>query len=330
MTKYLVFGLILILLFSCEVNRSKSVIDIPLEIPSKTNDSIWVKNTSYNYGDIRRYGFQDKHLLKEQIDSIIDIGSSGVDISFPKGLYPINFVLENKKNLNIHFNSSIIAGKLSIVNTNNVNITGEIEILDQLFLKNSSNISFNEVSLRTDKINNLHKRANRGVNIYSGSKDITMNELSIEESGGDDVFFQYSQAALMIHGFQDTPKRVIIKHILIKNSKRTGAYISGSSHYIGKIKVNNYGLSKNKDNIKPVEKASIGEEKIFSGVWMNRSENNRIDTLVINNQMGYGTYSIILDESQGYVPNLIGEISITDGNDYTVDLNSNTLVMHEF
>ena len=294
------------------------------------NDSVWVKNNEFVYGDIRRYGFLKKELSKAQLDSILNIGSKGIDLIFPKGVYPINFFIENKEDIRIHFDSAIIAGKLSLQKAKNIDISGRIEILDILFIKNSKDLRFENVRLRTDKTINIANRANRGVNIYSGSKDIFFKNLKIMDSGGEDVFFAYSHAALMIHGFFNVPERVLIENVLIKNSKRTGAYISGIDHSIQTLKVVDYGISKNTSGIKPVEMATLGKEKIFSGVWLNMTENNNIDTLIIKNGNNQGDYSIIFDESKGLTPNFVQAISISDSNTYMTNLNSNTIVLSEF
>ncbi len=327
---FLIFILISFITVSCADNKQKINVLPKKNITDKLNDSLWVKNNQFVYGDIRRYGFLNKNLSETQIESIIELASKGIEIIFPKGVYPINFVIEDTKNITIYFNQSVISGKLAIENVSEMQILGEVEILDALFLKNCNGVSFNKVRLKTDKKNNINFKANRGVNIYSGCKEISINDLSILDCGGDEDFFKYSQASFMIHGFYNTPEHVKIESLYIKNSNRTAAYISGKGHEIGKIEILNYGLSKNTSNIKPVEKASIGEESVFSGLWMNYAELNQIDTLLIRNKSGLGNYSVIFDESLGSKPNIISSISIRDNNPYEISINSNTLVYSEF
>ncbi len=294
------------------------------------NDSAWVKNKEYAYGDIRRYGFVNKTLSQIQLDSIMELADQGIKIVFPSGSYPIDFNIHNRENIKFHFNGSTITGKLSLHNAQNIEITGDLEILDILFLRDSKQIVFENISVSTDIDKCKSKKANRGVNIYSGCNNISFDKLNISNFGGEGDFFAYAHAALMIHGFENTPENIRIKNILIENSKRTGAYISGKNHGIGRIEVVNYGLSNRSMDSKPVEKASIGEEKIYSGIWMNLTENNSIDTLIVRNQKSMGNYSVIFDESLGTIPNIIKTISLSDPNIHKTDYNSNILVLNEF
>ncbi|EKF54429.1 hypothetical protein I215_12393 [Galbibacter marinus] len=321
---------IITLFVGCNLSSNKLEVQNKSVVKKKFSDVEWVKDEKFNYGDIRRYGFSGPMLNNVQIDSIFLLASKGVKVKFPSGFYNINLIIENKKNINIEFNKSVICGKISFENVENVNITGEFTALDMMFFKNSSNININGARIATNIAHNLYNEANRGVSIYSGSKNIYIKDLKILNSGGSSRRFIYNQASLLIHGFLNTPQNITIDNLLISNSKRTGAYISGRDHKFKKIVIENFGSGELNSNIKPIEKAEIGGEKKFSGLWLNLNENNIIDSLIIENNNS-SLPLIKFDKSLGYIPNVIKNMSITNNrNNYLISENSNTLVLNEF
>lgn len=322
--------LIIILFFSCNSSNEKvEKSAIPNSNEFAFNEFAWIKDKRFEYGDIRRYGFKDSKLNKEQVDSILTLASNGVKVRFPSGYYQINLIIQNKKNINIEFNNTVIQGKLSFEGVNSANITGEVFVLDMIFFKNSSDINIQKANVISNEKYNLHNDPNRGVSIYSGSTNITFGDLKILNSGADNPRFTYNQASLLIHGFLNTPQNITIENLLITNSKRTAAYISGENHNFGTIKIENFGLTESFKNIKPIEKAKVGEEKVFCGLWLNLNENNIIDTLIIKNQKPLPI--IKFDRSLGTKPNVINNMSVVSkDNIFIINENSNTLVLNEF
>lgn len=323
------FYLGLTLVTCCSPNTTQSN-ETSKKRPVGINDNKWVKKDSFPYGDIRRYGFDIGYLSPVQLDSIFDIAEHVHPITFPEGVYPIDFNIEGRSNIALDFKNVTISGKVTIQDANHISLHGKLNILDILFLRNASNIGIDTVKVRTDKKLGLTKMANRGVNVYSGSNNVSIHSLAIIDQIGDGIPFSYAQAALLIHGFQGTPTNVRIEDLIVENCGRTGVYISGRDHVFGKMKIENYGLSESKLNIKPIEKADAGEANEFKGLWLNYTENVKIDSLILVNKQNKGFYSILFDESLGHVPNIISNLSIEDNNTYKVDFNSNTLVLNEF
>lgn len=320
---------IFIISFGCEGNESVNVCNYQSTKPLKIDDGNWVVNNQYSYGDIRRYGFENRDLSKPQIDSIFEIASAGVSIVFPEGYYPINLIIEDRKNLDVEFRSVTFAGKVELLGVYNSNFKGELRVLDLLYIKDSKKIKFENVKILTDTLRNINLVSNRGLNIYSGSECIDFDTIYIANSGGEGDFFKYSQAAFLLHGYNDPPKYISAGSIEIYNSKRSAAYISGYGHKLKTILISNYGLTSGSSNLKPIERASNGEEKCYSGFWLNYSENVVIDTLKIKNKCDFGVYSLWLDESSGVIPNIIQNLNLVDNNNYNVDFNSNTLILNE-
>ena len=57
-----------------------------------------------------------------------------------------------------------------------------------------------------------------------------------------------------------------------------------------------------------LEDASPGEEKEFTGAWINRCNDCVIDTLAINSNTIFGKYSLRLDEGVYHEPTFINNI----------------------
>lgn len=314
MKKLIVFIVLISFLISCkeelkQYNTSKIKIDV--------NDNPFVKNSTYPKGDARRYGvYPNKTISTTFIKNLIYLANQGLTINFPKGYYKTDLILEGITNASFVFNDAIIQGSLYItedkkIESQKIKIDGSLTILDKLFIRKSNNISFNNVTLKTDTLKNTSNKQNRGVSIYAGAKNIAFKFLRINNTGGyDDAYFKYTAAALQIHGWNNNPENVTIKNLEINNVDRTGLYLTGKGHKIEKASITNFGLG-NANNMFGLEDAKPNEEKQFSGAWLNKCNDCQIDSLEIKNNTKKGTFSLRLDEGKYHQPTFIYNINIS-------------------
>lgn len=332
------FLLIGIFIFvSC--HQKRSTISIPFEEKTVAFDeSMFVKDSTYTIGDVRRYGLHPNNRnSQDKFKDIIQLAEQGIKINFPKGYYPINMDFKGVSNIDLNFNEVVIGGSLTITEEEKVlssylKFSGELTVLDKVFIRNSNNIVFDSLRVCSDTLRNIHHKKNRGVSIYVGSNDIKFKNLEIYGTGGDrDEFYKYTAAALQIHGWNDNPERIVIDKLIIRNAGRTALYLTGKDHLFKKVIVKNYGFGEI-EGMFGLDDASPGTEREFAGVWVNKCNDCTIDSLDISNnrssifslKMGIGVYSkptFILNLKR---QNLAKKSPIED------DILTNVLVKHEY
>lgn len=332
----LFFGLILFI--SCV--DTKEIIDIigPTETLNVV-DGEFVIDSTYAKGDVRRYGiFPNKAVSGKHLNNVLYLANQGLPIQFPKGYYDTSIVLKKASNISLQFDEVILGGGFQIIDDNGedsqfIKITGTLTILDKLFIRQSNNISFDDVLLTSDTIQNSFKQKNRGVSIYAGSKNIKFNSLTINETGGEPTeFFKYTAAALQVHGWKNNPENILINSLSINNAGRTALYLTGNNHQIKKAQVSNFGLGNN-ENMFGLDDASPGEETEFTAVWINRCNSCEIDSLSINSTFNKGKYSLRLDEGKYHEPTFINNIQLNNkAKELPIkdDKLTNILVKHEY
>lgn len=333
---YLVFGLLLFI--SCLDNTEPINIIEPKE-NLKVVDSEFVIDSTYTKGDVRRYGiFPNKGVSVKHLNNVLHLANQGLPIYFPKGYYNTSIVLKKASNISLHFDEVILGGELQIIDEDNqasqfVKITGTLTILDKLFIRQSNNISFDDLFLVSDSIRNIYKQKNRGVSIYAGSKNIKFNTLTINDTGGDPTgFFKYTAASLQVHGWNNNPENILINRLSINNAGRTALYLTGSDHQINKATISDFGLGSNQ-NMFGLDDARPGEETEFAAVWINRCNGCIIDSLLINTIYNKGQYSLRLDEGIYHEPTFINNIKLNNkAKDLPIkdDELTNILVKHEY
>ena len=299
--------IISLLLMSCKKGSVEPRIVRPTENMT-VDDSAFIRYPEFPKGDIRRYGvFPDSTGVEEFLQKAIELSSKGLRLSFPKGYYPINMDLMGRTNVSIKFHDAIIGGRLNIhqsaqENSSVIELLGKLTVLDRVFIRRSDNIHFDSVFIKTALNRNLLHRANRGLSIYSGSKFISFDYLNVSDTGGDGTdYFKHTAAAIQVHGWNNNPTHIRAKKILIKNAARTGIYLTGSNHHIVYLEVENFGLGNHK-NIKPLEDAKKGEEKLFAASWINVATDCIIDTLSLKSTENKGDYSLKLGRGKPFSP----------------------------
>lgn len=332
----LVFGLILFM--SCVDTKGSIDIIAPAE-DFNVIDKEFIFDSAYTKGDVRRYGiFPNKPVSGEHLNNVLYLANQGLPIQFPKGYYDTSIVLKKASNISLHFGEVILGGGFQIIDEDNqesqfIKITGTLTILDKLFIRQSNNISFEDVLLISDTIQNIYKQKNRGVSIYAGSNNVKFNSLTISDTGGEPTeFFKYTAAALQIHGWKNNPENILVNILSLNNAGRTAFYLTGNNHQFNKVTVSNFGLGSN-ENMFGLDDASPGEEKEFAAVWINRCNSCEIDSLSINSTFNKGKYSLRLDEGKYHEPTFVNNIQFNNnGKQLPIkdDKLTNILVKHEY
>ncbi len=303
------------LVTSCDFKKIHVGVEKP--IPNfEVNDSILVKNFEYQKGDIRRYGlFPNQKNNYDELHAILDLSELGLPIYFPKGYYAMSLNLKGRRNVIIRFDDVVIGGALQITNkkdkvSERISIEGRLTLLDKLFIRESKNISFDTVYVKSDTSKNIFKLKNRGVSIYSGSSYIIFNLLKVINTGGEaNNHFKHTAAAVQIHGWNNNPYNIHINSLELNEVGRSGVYITGKNHKIKNTIVSNFG-SGSQEGIFSLGDAKPGEEKLFSGLWINKCNNCHFNFVTINNAKGKGNYSLRLDEGNYAEPTFIYSLQL--------------------
>lgn len=304
-------------LISCENTEKKTgVIDIPM---SDKEDPRLVLNDTFATGDVRRYGIFPNTLMdRSTLNEILEMATGGPQLYFAEGHYPIDISIEGLSNISMYFDNASLGGALIIIDndnkeSSNIVINGNLTVLDKIFIRKSNTIFFENIEVKSDTLNNVYHKRNRGVSIYVGSKDVNFKTLEISDTGGDeDAFFGHVAAALQVHGWDNNPSNLSIDHLRIINAARSAMYLTGFNHKIKKIEIANFGLG-NDLNMLGLEDAKAGDEKAFSGVWINKCNDCVIDSLTIRNDRFKKGYSIHFGMGNYAKPTFINNLQFVGG-----------------
>ncbi|MBO3115223.1 hypothetical protein J4050_00595 [Winogradskyella sp. DF17] len=299
--RFRITTIILFLLFlTCKNNDSIILLEAPI-LNNAFDDKAYVLNDSFPKGDVRRYGiYPDNYYADKDLLSLMELADHGIPLKFVKGTYYLNLLLQGLSDVKLVFDDAIIAGTFQIIDKDNEKsqrlvFEGKLTVLDKVFMRNSNDIKFDTLLIKSNKAKSLYKKKNRGMSIYLGTKNIEIRTLEIEQTGGtEDDFFKYSAAAFQVHGWNNNPEGITIDNLLIKNTDRTALYLTGKNHSIKRIKIENFGLGTNK-NMFGLEDAELGSERDFVGAWFNKCNDCTIDTLQIYANDRSRTYSARFD-----------------------------------
>lgn len=308
---------VLVLICSCNKKQELYIIEKP-RINHNVDDSDFVLDLNYKKGDVRRYGLHPNKRNSEKIFEILELGEKGFPIYFPKGYYPINIMIKGKSDIKLFFDNAVIGGAFYIIDedensSSKIELNGKLTVLDKVFIRESNNISFDTLLVKTDPLKNIYGYSNRGVSIYAGVDKMKFNFLEISDTGGNtENHYKNTAASLQIHGWKNNPKNIFIKNLRVINSDRTGIYITGSNHKIENVQIENFGLGSN-ENMFGLEDATPGEEKEFSGAWINRCNNCEFDTISVSNLFNKADYSLRLDEGIYSKPTFVYNLIMKNG-----------------
>ncbi|WP_299900430.1 hypothetical protein [uncultured Aquimarina sp.] len=254
------------------------------------------------------------HTKKYRIQTVLDFAEeSGVKIFFPKGYYGINLVINSRENLKFYFDKAEFSfvgitdelGKRS----KNIKFEGTLILYNRFGTYNSSNIKLDTLILKSDTTRSIEKLRNKGCHIYKGTKDVSIKYLEIEDLGSGDLRYQNNHAALAIDGERNNPENIKIDKTVIKSSDRHGAYVTGTGHYFGEIIIEEYGIG-DVDGMTFMQDANKGDEKILSGLWINRCGNSTFNKVLIKTKDSKQGFPLKLDEGKTDQPTFINELNL--------------------
>ena len=282
------------------------------------NENDYIINKEYAQGDVRRYGvFPDKAVNSDYLESILYLAQSGIKMKFPKGYYDVNLFIKGKKNIELYFNDSEFSGQIQIVQdkkdqqSQNISLNGKLTSFSKFFTRNSNHISIDTLILASDPAKNKFGKRNLGCNIYSGTQFLTIKKLLIKDLGSGSDYFNYSAAALQVHGWNNNPKSVQIDEAIIEASDRHGVYITGSDHFIKNLIVKKVGLGNMLFN-KGLEDADVDEIYNIKAVWINKCKNSKFNKIIIDCIDTEADYTICFDEGSFSEPTIIDSLNITN------------------
>lgn len=305
--------LISLLFLQCDNFEPKAMDSKPVQI----NDINYVLNSNYALGDARRYGiFPDslndkKHpnTGKSLISSVLDLAeNSPIKINFPKGYYGVNLVFNSRKNIDLHFNEAAF-DLVHITNeggsqSRNITLEGTLILYEGFGIYHSKNVTADSVIIKLNPQKTLKESKSRGCHIYKGTDSLLINYLEIEDLASGNIGFKNNHAALAIDGSRENPTNITINEVYIKSSDRHGAYITGTNNIFKKIKIDKYAQGTT-NFMTGMQDAGKGNEKILSGLWINRCNNCIFENVQILTKYSKNGYPLKLDEGNSGMPTII-------------------------
>jgi hypothetical protein len=271
---------------------------------------------------VRRYGiFPNQgigtHPLtgNKKMDELLNLAEQGVKLTFPKGLYKTTLDLSKRKNITLSFDKAEFTGAIIIKGqsdniTKNITLKGTLISYSSFFVSFTDNVKVDRLIIKNDKSVNISGNNSSGCNIYTGVESLYINYLRIEGTGSDGDQYNYTPAALMIHGKSPAPNDILIKQAIIKSSDRHGAYLSGKIIEIEKITIESYAQGKI-ENMIQIAHTINGDEKKITGIWLNDFENSIIEDLTIDTSNSpKATDAIYLDSGDSAFPSEISKVEI--------------------
>lgn len=327
---HIIFLVILIsFVFTRCQNKKKDSKITQVVVSQKEKDSIekaYTVDTSYKKGDARRYGLTPETARKKHTNfstnnlvSVLDLAEkTGLKVRIPKGYYPINLILDGRKNLKLHFNQAVFE-TINIGDKNgkvkkpeNIQLTGSLIAYSRLNIVEATHIQLDTIIIQTNP--NKHHSRSKGCNIYHGVKNLTIKYLRIDDLGSGDVEYKHTKAAVIVQGWNNNPENVVIDEIYIKSSDRHGVYLTGKHHRIGKITIDQFGRG-NTQGMAGMQDSNPGQEHEITGVWLNKCTDTTIGEICIDCKNAQGKYAFKFERGDIYFPTKIGKIILLNATD---------------
>lgn len=315
-----------IIITSCKENKKETIKNSISEIET-FNDIDYVVNNNFSEGDVRRYGiFPDSAYSKvhpftkmTKLETVLKLSADhNIEMIFPEGHYAEALIIEGKDNISLKFENAEFGGVIQIIDdesieSSNINFKGRLTTYSGFFTRKSSNISVEDLIIKTDISKNIYDLRSRGCQIYAGTKNIKINNLIIEDLGSGNEKYTYASSALAIEGWNNNPENVQIKKIHIKSTDRHGIYITGEDHLIDEVIIERFGVGSAID-MAPMQDAQKGEETEFKALWINKCYNSFIEKITINEQGSKGKYTAHFDYGDKSRPFTIGVFKVINDN----------------
>ena len=300
-----------------------------LESPKPKKDKLgpekdYVLYDEFPRGDVRRYGvfpdssYASTHPIskKSKLMTALDLGETyNLELFFPKGYYNTALLLDSRKNMNLRFDKAefdlIRIARLQNKDSRseNVKFKGTVISYERLGLMHARNVQIDSVLIKSDTVKSVRKMRSRGCQIYSGTEDLRIGYMMIEDFGSGDERYNNNHAALAVDGYRDNPRNMHIKELHIKSTDRHGIYLTGTGHRIDKITIDRFGIGSAKD-MAPMQDASLIEHKLFSAIWINRCYDSNIGTIQIDAKNSDGYFTANFDEGDTLRPVRIKHMTI--------------------
>lgn len=316
-----------IIFLSCKSDKSNSFIENDEELNTVFNDSSYILNSAFPFGDARRYGVTAETAKlghpftgKNRMTTVLDLAEKeGIEMKFPPGYYGMDLTLDSRSDMNLIFNNSefslihITQANDTLPKPRRIKIKGTVIAYDRLGITEALDIEIDSIIIKSDTLKNLTRRRSRGCHIYHGCNDIKIKYLQVDDLGSDPVKDKYTHAALAMDGWQNNPVNVHIDEINIKSTDRHGIYMTGSDHFIGDIVIDRFGIGSS-EGMDGMQDAKKGEEKEFKALWINKCYNSFIENIVINEEGSKGKYTAHFDAGNNTKPVTIGYFEIKNDN----------------
>jgi hypothetical protein len=314
---------------SCNNSKEKSVTKINYDTKK---ESLLTIDSTFVVGDSRRYGFVPNKAIgvhpktqKNILEELLELANSGLNIKVSKGYYKTSFIIKNRKNLNFTFDNAEFAGTIQIIDSDSINLKGNITSYSSLVINNSSNITLDDISVTSNLDKNISKLASSGVQILNDSKQVAINKLNINGLGVGDAY-KYAHAGLKIYGYKLVPKNIILNQVNIKNVSTNGALIIGDHITIKELKIDSFGTAKEYT----LAKLSGVKQQYsnYAGLWIIKNTNSQFNTVnIISNKINN---SLRLSPGDLANPTIIDELilttSLTIENSIADDVKTNVIV----
>lgn len=329
MIRFFTTVFVFLILFSCKEEAKTKVISASnnTEEVKPFNDKNYVVAKGYEVGDVRRYGiypdstFSLNHPFtkKSKLETVLDLAEKhNIELTFPKGFYNLRLAIQGRKNIMLNFNDAVFSGIIQVYEkdstiSENITFKGNLSSYEGFFTRKSKNISLDTLHLLNDVTKSMSKQESKGCKLYGGTNGFKLKSLVVEGLGSNSETFKYNGAALAIEGWNNNPKNVIIDNVHIKSSDKHGVYMTGTDNSIKKLTIDKFGVG-SKVFLTPLEDATKGEEKEFTGLWLNKCNYCFVDKAIINEAGSKATNTVFMDAGVALKASEIVELIILNDN----------------
>ncbi len=280
------------------------------------DDSAYVVDSTYTIGNVRRYGVipgkpigQHPKLLKDKLDILLEIAERGITITFPEGVYDRTLNIRNRNNISLISENALFTGPINIDQSNKIDIKGTIQTLTQFVTKESENLRFENIIIKSDTILSGNGNRSYGCSIHAGTKNLNINKLVVEDVGSGSEDYNFVKGGLVVHGHNNEPHAVSIDTVIIQSSDKHGAYLTGSEINIKYLQINKFGMGP-LNHMAPMEGGIDGEQFNFAGLWIKNCFNSKIEKVVLDITESEGKYGYNFDIGESFRPFKIDELII--------------------
>lgn len=329
MIKKLTYILFILLIVQCKKETKQEEYNSDTETTTATinqEELNYVLNDSFPIGDVRRYGLKigggdPKHPYTGEITttSIFKMASKErIELFFPKGFYNFGIYFKGIKDIKVNFDHAEFAGPIYIIEgedkspSSDIYLKGDVTTYYKFFTRNSSDIIVNNITIKTDEEKNISKLRSMGCDIYSGTKNISFNTITIEDLGSGKDSYKLTRAAMQVHGWNNNPEGLDVNKLHIKSSDSHGLYLTGANHVFKEIIVDRFGIGKD-IVINDLEDSDKDQTSKITGVWINRVSDAEIGKITVNTDASKGTYGLWLDQGKAANPTIIYEVNFIGG-----------------